>query len=156
ADLVIGIGTRYSDFTTASRSAFQNPHVTFVNINVTSFDAYKHGSQLPVIADAREAIDALRDALGRYRVEADYVSRIRSEKAKWDAVVDEAFKPSGRALPGQTEIIGAVQSATDPRDVLVQAAGSLPGDLHKFWRVRDPLGYHVEYAFSCMGYEIAG
>ncbi|HLR27627.1 MAG TPA: 3D-(3,5/4)-trihydroxycyclohexane-1,2-dione acylhydrolase (decyclizing), partial [Ruania sp.] len=156
ADVVIGIGTRYSDFTTASRSAFQNPHVTFVNINVASFDAYKHGSQLPIIADAREAIDGLRDALGGYRVEPEYADRIRSEKEKWDAVVDKAIEPSGRGLPGQSEIIGAVQSATDPRDVLVQAAGSLPGDLHKLWRVRDPLGYHVEYAFSCMGYEIAG
>ncbi|MGA1812187.1 3D-(3,5/4)-trihydroxycyclohexane-1,2-dione acylhydrolase (decyclizing) [Frondihabitans sp. 4ASC-45] len=156
ADVVIGIGTRYSDFTTASRTAFQDPDVTFVNINVASFDAYKHGSQLPVIADAREALDALAEALADFRVEADYAARIKAEKAAWDALVDQAFEPSGLALPGQPEIIGAIQSGSAPTDVVVQAAGSLPGDLHKLWRVRDSLGYHVEYAFSCMGYEIAG
>jgi len=156
ADVVIGIGTRYSDFTTASRTVFQDPDVTFVNINVTSFDAYKHGSQLPVIADAREAIEALASAMSEWHVEHEYAARIASEKAVWDDLVDEAFLPSGLALPGQSEIIGAVQAASDPRDVVVQAAGSLPGDLHKLWRVRDALGYHVEYAFSTMGYEIAG
>jgi len=156
ADVVIGIGTRYSDFTTASRTAFQNPDVTFVNINVASFDAYKHGSQLPVIADAREALLELIIELEGYEVAADYSARIAGEKTEWDATVDDAFAPSGLKLPGQPEIIGAVQSSSAPEDVIVQAAGSLPGDLHKLWRVRDPLGYHVEYAFSCMGYEIAG
>ncbi|MDY0892345.1 3D-(3,5/4)-trihydroxycyclohexane-1,2-dione acylhydrolase (decyclizing) [Frigoribacterium sp. CFBP9030] len=156
ADLVIGIGTRYSDFTTASRTAFQHADVRFVNINIASFDAYKHGSQLPVVADAREALDALLEALAGHAVPAEHAARVASEKTAWDALVDEAFLPSGLALPGQPEIIGAVQAASDPRDVVVQAAGSLPGDLHKLWRVRDPLGYHVEYAFSCMGYEIAG
>jgi 3D-(3,5/4)-trihydroxycyclohexane-1,2-dione acylhydrolase (decyclizing) len=156
ADLVIGIGTRYSDFTTASRTAFQDPDVRFVNVNVTSFDAYKHGSQLPVVADARETLDALGAALAEHRVPDEHATRVAAEKATWDALVDEAFQPSGLALPGQPEIIGAVQAASDPTDVVVQAAGSLPGDLHKLWRVRDPLGYHVEYAFSCMGYEIAG
>jgi len=156
ADVVIGIGTRYSDFTTASRTVFQNPDVRFVNINVASFDAYKHGSQLPVIADARAALTALREGLGGYAVAAEYAERIAGEKAEWDAAVDDSFAASGAVLPGQPEIIGAVQRASAPRDVIVQAAGSLPGDLHKLWRVRDPLGYHVEYAFSCMGYEIAG
>ncbi|MHA7985758.1 3D-(3,5/4)-trihydroxycyclohexane-1,2-dione acylhydrolase (decyclizing) [Rathayibacter sp. CAU 1779] len=156
ADVVIGIGTRYSDFTTASRTAFQNPDVAFVNVNVASFDAYKHGTQLPVIADARETLVALQVALDRHHIDADYVERIAREKREWDAVVDDALKPTGAELLGQSEIIGAVQSASDPRDVVVQAAGSLPGDLHKLWRVRDPLGYHVEYAFSTMGYEIAG
>lgn len=156
ADLVIGIGTRYSDFTTASRTVFQNPDVTFVNVNVAPFDAYKHGTQLPVIADAREAITELSEALDGFAVAPDYAERIAREKAEWDAAVDEAFAPSGLALPGQSEIIGATQRASSPEDVVVQAAGSLPGDLHKLWRVRDPLGYHVEYAFSCMGYEIAG
>ena len=156
ADLVIGIGTRYSDFTTASRTAFQHPGVRFVNINVASFDAYKHGSSLPVVADARETLIALGTALESHTVAPEYSARIAAEKKQWDAVVDAAFAPSGLARPGQSEIIGAVQSATDPEDVIVQAAGSLPGDLHKLWRVRDPLGYHVEYAFSCMGYEIAG
>jgi 3D-(3,5/4)-trihydroxycyclohexane-1,2-dione acylhydrolase (decyclizing) len=109
-----------------------------------------------VIADAREAINALADALRGWAVRPELAERIAREKAAWDATVDAAFAPSGLARPGQSEIIGAVQSSTDPKDVIVQAAGSLPGDLHKLWRVRDPLGYHVEYAFSCMGYEIAG
>lgn len=156
ADVVIGIGTRYSDFTTASRTAFQNPDVVFVNINVAAFDAYKHGSELPVIADAREALVALSRELEGFRVTADHAERIARQKAEWDEIVDRAFAPSGADRPGQPEIIHAVHAATDPRDVIVQAAGSLPGDLHKLWRVRDPLGYHVEYAFSCMGYEIAG
>ncbi|WP_109211544.1 MULTISPECIES: 3D-(3,5/4)-trihydroxycyclohexane-1,2-dione acylhydrolase (decyclizing) [Microbacterium] len=156
ADVIIGIGTRYSDFTTASRTAFQNPDVVFVNINVASFDAYKHGSQLPVVADAREALAELAIELEGFEVAAEYSERTAREKAEWDRMVDDAFAPSGLALPGQPEIIGAVQSTSAPEDVIVQAAGSLPGDLHKLWRVRDPLGYHVEYAFSCMGYEIAG
>ncbi|WP_249404745.1 3D-(3,5/4)-trihydroxycyclohexane-1,2-dione acylhydrolase (decyclizing) [Plantibacter sp. CFBP 8798] len=156
ADVVIGVGTRYSDFTTASRTAFRAEGVTFVNINVASFDAYKHGTQIAVVADARETVEALHDELARFRVAADYAETVRREKTAWDATVDTAFEPSGLALPGQAEIIGAVQSSTDPEDVIVQAAGSLPGDLHKLWRVRDALGYHVEYAFSCMGYEIAG
>ncbi|MGI6879024.1 3D-(3,5/4)-trihydroxycyclohexane-1,2-dione acylhydrolase (decyclizing) [Microbacterium sp. gxy059] len=156
ADVVIGIGTRYSDFTTASRTAFRDPDVAFVNINIASFDAYKHGTQLPVVADAREAILELTEALAGHVVPTAHAARVAREKAAWDAEVDRAFAPSGLALPGQPEIIGAVQRASDPEDVVVQAAGSLPGDLHKLWRVRDPLGYHVEYAFSCMGYEIAG
>lgn len=156
ADVVIGIGTRYSDFTTASRTAFQNPNVVFVNVNIASFDAYKHGSQVVVIADAREALHELAIELEGWEIESVYSEHIARLKAAWDASVDEAFAPSSLALPGQPEIIGAVQSASAPEDVIIQAAGSLPGDLHKLWRVRDPLGYHVEYAFSCMGYEIAG
>ncbi|MCE7481211.1 3D-(3,5/4)-trihydroxycyclohexane-1,2-dione acylhydrolase (decyclizing) [Microbacterium profundi] len=156
ADVIIGIGTRYSDFTTASRTAFQNPDVVFVNINVASFDAYKHGSQLPVIADAREALEELSIELEGFQISAEYAETIAREKAAWDSSVDDAFAASGLDVPGQSEIIGAVQSSSGPKDVIVQAAGSLPGDLHKLWRVRDPLGYHVEYAFSCMGYEIAG
>ncbi|ROP64716.1 3D-(3,5/4)-trihydroxycyclohexane-1,2-dione acylhydrolase (decyclizing) [Curtobacterium sp. ZW137] len=158
ADVVIGIGTRYSDFTTASRTAFQDPDVTFVNVNVAAFDAYKHGTQLPLVADAREALVALTASLAdpAFTVDAEYAAEIASRKQDWDALVDAAFAPSGNALPGQPEIIGAVQEVSDPRDVVIQTAGSLPGDLHKLWRVRDELGYHVEYAFSCMGYEIAG
>ncbi|MGO3090294.1 MAG: 3D-(3,5/4)-trihydroxycyclohexane-1,2-dione acylhydrolase (decyclizing) [Galactobacter sp.] len=156
ADVIIGIGTRYSDFTTASRTAFQNPDVKFVNINVASFDAYKHGTQIAVVADAREALTALSQELSGYTVSADYAAEVARVKGEWDGLVDEAFAPSGLSLPGQPEIIGATQSASAPEDVVIQAAGSLPGDLHKLWRVRDALGYHVEYAFSCMGYEIAG
>ncbi|HEX4033200.1 MAG TPA: 3D-(3,5/4)-trihydroxycyclohexane-1,2-dione acylhydrolase (decyclizing) [Solirubrobacteraceae bacterium] len=156
ADLVIGVGTRYSDFTTASRTAFQSPDVKFVNINVAAFDAYKHGTRLPVVADARETLLALTSRLHEHRIADEYAERIDRERREWNAVVDAALAPTGSELPGQPEIIGAIHAASDPRDVLVQAAGSLPGDLHKLWRVRDPLGYHVEYAFSAMGYEIAG
>jgi 3D-(3,5/4)-trihydroxycyclohexane-1,2-dione acylhydrolase (decyclizing) len=155
ADLVIGIGTRYSDFTTASRTVFQNPDVKFININVTAFDAFKHGTAIPVVADAREALTELSQELNGYAVDAAYAKQIAEEKAIWNAIVDASFVDQKLAKPSQSEIIGAVQAATDPRDVLVGAAGSLPGDLHKLWRVRDPLGYHMEYAFSCMGYEIA-
>jgi len=156
ADLIIGIGTRYSDFTSASRTAFQNADVRFININIASLDAFKHGSAIPVVADARESILELSAALADFHVAAKYAAEAGREKTAWDQAVDDAFVPRGRELPSQVEIIGAVQAASDPRDVVVCAAGSLPGDLHKLWRVRDDLGYHVEYAFSCMGYEIAG
>lgn len=156
ADVVIGIGTRYSDFTTASRTAFQAEGVRFVNINVASFDAHKHGSQTVVVADARETLEALERELAGHRVDAGYAERIARERAAWEVVADAALAPTTDSLPAQTAIVGAVQRASEPTDVIVQAAGSLPGDLHKLWRVRDPLGYHVEYAFSCMGYEIAG
>ena len=155
ADLIIGIGTRYSDFTTSSRSAFQNPAVKFININVASFDAFKHGSATPVVADAREALSELIVELKDYKVSAEYAAKSASEKKAWDSTVDAAFVDQKRIRPSQTEIIHAVQSATDANDTVICAAGSLPGDLHKLWRVRSPLGYHVEYAFSCMGYEIA-
>jgi 3D-(3,5/4)-trihydroxycyclohexane-1,2-dione acylhydrolase (decyclizing) len=155
ADVIIGIGTRYSDFTTASRTAFQNPNVKFININIASFDAFKHGSAVPVVADARESLTELTEELLGYTVSSDYVSEYTNEKKIWDAAVDASFEDQKRDLPGQPEIIGAVQESSDARDVVICAAGSLPGDLHKLWRVRDDLGYHVEYAFSCMGYEIA-
>lgn len=155
ADLIIGIGTRYSDFTTSSRTAFQNPDVCFININIASFDAFKHGSAMPVVADARETLTELTSLLANFQVSAQYAARAANEKKQWDAVVDAAFVDQKRTLPSQTEIIHAVQSASDATDTVICAAGSLPGDLHKLWRVRSPLGYHVEYAFSCMGYEIA-
>ncbi len=156
ADLVIGIGTRYEDFTTASRTAFQDPDVRFVNINVAPIDAYKHGTSLPIVADARKALAALTTALGGYRVGAELERVVADEKARWDDTVDAAFAQDHQPLVSQNAIIGAVNRAMDPRDVVICAAGSLPGDLHKMWRIRDPFGYHVEYAFSCMGYEIPG
>ena len=155
ADVIIGIGTRYGDFTTASRSAFQNPDVTFININIASFDAFKHGSTTAIVADARETLKEMNSELVDYRISQEYATEASKEKTNWDSIVDAAFVDQKRALPSQTEIIHAVQSASDPEDTLICAAGSLPGDLHKLWRVRSPLGYHVEYAFSCMGYEIA-
>ena len=156
ADVIIGIGTRYSDFTTASRTAFQNPDVKFVNINVAAFDAYKHGSAIPVVADAHAALVELLEVVGDFQVSESYRIEYSGNKAHWDAAVDESFADKRLAEPSQVEIIGAVQQSSDPRDVVICAAGSLPGDLHKLWRVRDSLGYHVEYGYSCMGYEIAG
>lgn len=156
ADLIIGIGTRYEDFTTASRTAFQNPDVKFININVAPLDAYKHGTSLPIVADARKALVKLTEALGGYRVGGDLESTIAAQKQRWNSIVEKSFDTRFTPLPSQNEIIGATNRAMDARDVVVCAAGSLPGDLHKMWRVRDPFGYHVEYAYSCMGYEIPG
>jgi len=154
ADVVIGIGTRYSDFTTASRTAFQDPAVRFVNLNVTAFDAAKHAG-IMVVADARRGIEALTGALAGYSVEEAYTARVRRLADGWNKIVDEACHLGHRPLPAQTEVIGVVNEIAGPRDVLVQAAGSLPGDLQMLWRARDPKGYHVEYGYSCMGYEIA-
>ncbi|MDE2282292.1 MAG: 3D-(3,5/4)-trihydroxycyclohexane-1,2-dione acylhydrolase (decyclizing) [Actinomycetales bacterium] len=155
ADLVIGIGTRYSDFTTASRTAFQNPDVKFVNVNVTSFDAAKHaGTQ--VVGDARETIVLLTEALTGWTVPPDYAERVRDLASAWDETVERAYHLGHGPIPAQSEIIGVVNDVSGPRDVVVCAAGSMPGDLHKLWRTRDPKGYHVEYGYSCMGYEIAG
>ena len=117
ADVIIGIGTRYSDFTTASRTAFQNPDAVFVNINVAPFDAFKHGSQLPLIADAREALTELAIELDGFQISPDYAARIGAENAGWDALVDTAFMGSSLDLPGQPEIIGAVQSVSAPEDI---------------------------------------
>jgi 3D-(3,5/4)-trihydroxycyclohexane-1,2-dione acylhydrolase (decyclizing) len=155
ADVIIGIGTRYSDFTSASRTAFQNPDVAFVNLNVTAFDAAKQ-SATSLVADAREGITALTQALADYRVSADYTAAFTEQRDAWTEVVDHAYHLDHLPLPAQTEIIGAVNEIAGPRDVVVQAAGSLPGDLQMMWRARDPKSYHVEYGYSCMGYEIAG
>lgn len=158
ADVVIGIGTRYSDFTSASRTAFNNPDVRFVNINVASLDSVKQGG-ISVVSDAREAIEALEAALGDYAVSDDYRSRTAALAKEWDDTVSAAYAikdgQRGAAL-NQNQVIGLVNTLSDPRDVVVCAAGSMPGDLHKLWRTRDPKGYHVEYGYSCMGYEIAG
>ncbi|MDS2173610.1 3D-(3,5/4)-trihydroxycyclohexane-1,2-dione acylhydrolase (decyclizing) [Nesterenkonia sp. CL21] len=158
ADVIIGIGTRYEDFTTASMTAFQHPGVRFVNINVASLDAYKMGAGVQIVADAGTTLPLLRERLESvgHHTSAEVAELVRREKARWDATVDEAFTVRNQPLPAQTEIIGAVNEAMDARDVVICAAGSLPGDLHKLWRAEDPYGYHVEYAFSCMGYEIAG
>jgi 3D-(3,5/4)-trihydroxycyclohexane-1,2-dione acylhydrolase (decyclizing) len=155
ADLVIGIGTRYSDFTSASMTAFQNPDVRFVNINTAEFDAYKVGA-IPVVADARVALEQLGTALSSYRVSAEYAALIADLKAKWETEVDRLFHLKNPGKPAQSEVIGAMWEASGERDVLLSAAGSHPGDLHKLWRTRSPNGYHMEYGYSCMGYEIPG
>ncbi|WP_319437470.1 3D-(3,5/4)-trihydroxycyclohexane-1,2-dione acylhydrolase (decyclizing) [Mycobacterium sp. RTGN5] len=155
ADVIIGIGTRYSDFTTASRTAFNNPHVRFVNINVASLDSVKQGG-VSVVADAREAIEALTAALGGYTVGDEYRSRITELARDWDEAVSSVYRCEDGAQLNQNQVIGLVNTLSEPRDVVVCAAGSMPGDLHKLWRTRDRKGYHVEYGYSCMGYEIAG
>ncbi|HEX5995143.1 MAG TPA: 3D-(3,5/4)-trihydroxycyclohexane-1,2-dione acylhydrolase (decyclizing) [Jiangellales bacterium] len=155
ADLVIGIGTRYSDFTTASRTVFAHPDVRFVNINIAAFDAAKHAG-LSVVADARAALAALRSDLAGHRTPDGYQQRVRELSAEWDATVEHAYTLGHAPKPAQSEVIGVVNDVSGPRDILLCAAGSMPGDLHKLWRTRDPLGYHVEYGYSCMGYEIAG
>lgn len=153
ADCVVGIGTRYSDFTTASMTAFQNPAVQFVNINVAEFDAYKV-SAIPVVADARATLGVLSDHLRNYKIPAHYAEAITNLKREWELEVDRLFHLDVQPLPAQSEVIGAICEAAGPRDVLVSAAGSHPGDLHKLWRTRTPNSYHLEYGYSCMGYEI--
>jgi len=155
ADLVIGIGTRYADFTSASMTAFQNPDVRFVNINTAEFDAYKVGA-IPVVADARVALKMLTEALPEKYVSAEYAAEIAELKTWWEAEVDRLFHLNNPGKPAQSEVIGAMWEAAGPRDVLLSAAGSHPGDLHKLWRTRTPNGYHMEYGYSCMAYEIPG
>lgn len=155
ADVVIGIGTRYGDFTTASRTAFNNPDVRFVNINVASLDSVKQGA-MSVVADAREVLDALTAALDDYTVSDEYRTRTVDLAAEWDDTVSSVYATEEGVALNQNQVIGLVNTLSDPRDVVVCAAGSMPGDLHKLWRTRDRKGYHVEYGYSCMGYEIAG
>ena len=155
ADLIIGIGTRYSDFTTASKTAFQNPDVRFININVAEFDAYKHKA-IPLMGDAQATLKELLTALGDYRVEGNYEAATRALHDEWETEVQRIYDIRNRPLVSQGELIGAVNDAGDPDAVMVCAAGSLPGDLHKLWRSRHPKQYHLEYGYSCMGYEIAG
>lgn len=155
ADLVIGIGTRYSDFTSASMTIFQNPDVRFVNINTAEFDAHKV-SAIPVVADARSTLEALTTALQGHKVSNDYAAQIAELKKAWDAEVDRLFHLNTQPKPAQSEVIGAMWEASGPRDMLLSAAGSHPGDLHKLWRTRTPNGYHLEYGYSTMGYEIPG
>jgi 3D-(3,5/4)-trihydroxycyclohexane-1,2-dione acylhydrolase (decyclizing) len=155
ADLVIGIGTRFSDFTTMSKTAFANPGVRFVTINVCELDAFKHAA-IPVVADARVAIEELASLLRGYSTGADYRAAVDKRVAAWRSEVDRLYGERGSAPFAQAEVIGAVNAFARPRDVVVCAAGSLPGDLHKLWRASQPNTYHLEYGYSCMGYEIAG
>jgi 3D-(3,5/4)-trihydroxycyclohexane-1,2-dione acylhydrolase (decyclizing) len=155
ADLVIGIGTRWTDFTTASKTAFQNPNVRFVNVNVADLDAVKHAG-IALVGDARASLEALAEALGGHEVEAEYREQSAQASKEWDREVERLYSLEHGPLPAQSAVLGAVNSFSDPADVVVCAAGSMPGDLHKLWRTRDPKGYHVEYGYSTMGYEIAG
>ncbi|MEU9183668.1 3D-(3,5/4)-trihydroxycyclohexane-1,2-dione acylhydrolase (decyclizing) [Streptomyces sp. NPDC048484] len=154
ADLVIGVGTRYSDFTTASATLFQNPAVRFVNLNVAAFDAHKLSART-LVADARAGLEALTEALSGHRVDAAYEAEYRAGKERWEAVVDAVYRADDEhAVPTQTQVLGALDAVVGDDDVVINAAGSLPGDLHKLWRARSPRQYHLEYGYSCMGYEI--
>lgn len=155
ADLIIGIGTRYSDFTTASKTAFQDPGARFINLNVAEFDAAKHAA-LPLVGDARATLEELDTLLDGWRVPADYRATAERLRAEWDAEVARIYATRNEPLPSQGELIGAVNEDGDPEGIIVCAAGSLPGDLHKLWRARHAKQYHLEYGYSCMGYEIAG
>jgi 3D-(3,5/4)-trihydroxycyclohexane-1,2-dione acylhydrolase (decyclizing) len=155
ADLVIGIGTRYSDFTTASKTAFQNPDVRFININVTEFDAGKHYG-LPVVGDARAALEELLTLLEGYQSDSAYRAEAINLHAAWDAEVERIYAMRSQPLPSQGELIGLLNELSSPDGIMLNAAGSMPGDLHKLWRARHPKNFHMEYGYSCMGYEIAG
>jgi 3D-(3,5/4)-trihydroxycyclohexane-1,2-dione acylhydrolase (decyclizing) len=155
ADLVIGIGTRYSDFTTSSKTAWQNPDVRFINVNVTEFDAGKHQG-LPVVGDARATLEELADLLAGYTVDPAYRAEAQRLHDEWDAEVKRIYDIRLAPLPSQGELIGALNQESGPDAIMLNAAGSMPGDLHKLWRATHPKNFHMEYGYSCMGYEIAG
>ena len=155
ADLVIGIGTRYSDFTTCSKTGFQNPDVRFININVAEFDSYKHAA-LPLVGDAKMVLEELSTLLDDFKVDSGYRERVTQYNKEWDKEVTRIYN-LGHGVPvSQGEVVGAVNDFVEPQDILLCAAGSLPGDLHKLWRTLDPKGFHLEYGYSTMGYEVAG
>ena len=155
ADLVIGVGTRWTDFTTASKTAFGAGGVRFINVNVADFDALKH-SALALTGDARATLEALEERLAGWAVAPGYRQLAARLQSEWATEVDRLYHLRHAPLPAQSEVLGAVNELSGARDVVVCAAGSMPGDLHKLWRTRDPKGYHVEYGYSTMGYEIAG
>jgi 3D-(3,5/4)-trihydroxycyclohexane-1,2-dione acylhydrolase (decyclizing) len=154
ADVVLVVGSRLSDFTTASRTAFAREGVRFINVNVAELDAYKQRA-LPLVGDARVTLEELGAALAGWRVDASYAQTIAAEKAAWEKEVDRIYNPNHGPLISQGEVIGLVNTFADRNAVMVCAAGSMPGDLHKLWRTSAPGGYHMEYGYSCMGYEIA-
>ncbi|MEK4075630.1 3D-(3,5/4)-trihydroxycyclohexane-1,2-dione acylhydrolase (decyclizing) [Paenibacillus sp. FSL M7-0656] len=156
ADVVIGVGTRFSDFTTASRSAFQHPEASFININLNGMDAAKLGGEA-ILADAREGLQALQKELQERQYRCAYgASEIADLRAEWNAEVDRLYAAQHEAGLAQTTAVGIVNRTIDPSSVIVCAAGSLPGDLHRLWRASEPKTYHMEYGFSCMGYEVSG
>ncbi|WP_327226514.1 3D-(3,5/4)-trihydroxycyclohexane-1,2-dione acylhydrolase (decyclizing) [Streptomyces platensis] len=154
ADLVIGVGTRYTDFTTASATLFAAPGVRFLNLNIAPFDAHKLGAA-SLVADARAGLEALTKELSGHRVDAAYEAAYGADKAAWERRVDAAFGAADDSVrPSQTQVLGALDALVDDTDIILNAAGSLPGDLHKLWRARSRRQYHLEYGYSCMGYEI--
>ncbi len=156
ADLIICVGTRLADFPTASKSAFQNPDVQFLSINVSSFDAMKLDSTM-LVADAKEALIALQQKLEQSNYKVAYqAEQLQTLKAEWDSEVDRLYSLEREDGLVQTRVLGELNSFLGKEDVIVCAAGSLPGDLHRVWRSEAPQTYHMEYGFSCMGYEVSG
>lgn len=155
ADLVLAVGTALDDFTTASKTLFEHPEVRFVNINLSPRDASKHGG-LPVVADAKVVLEELGRLLGGWQVSPEYAEEVGRLREAWDAEVERLTNQRRGPPLAQAEVIGLVNAFAQPQDVVVCAAGSLPGDLHKLWRARQPGTYHLEYGYSCMGYEIPG
>lgn len=155
ADVAIGIGTRYTDFTTASNTLFKDPDVKFVNINVAEIDAYKE-SGIPLVGDAREVLSELAELLSGWSTREAFRLEVRQSAAEWRQEIDRIIEVAGGETLSQAEMIGLVNEAAGPRDVVVNAAGSMPGDLHRLWRAGSPKGYDMEYGNSCMGYEVAG
>jgi 3D-(3,5/4)-trihydroxycyclohexane-1,2-dione acylhydrolase (decyclizing) len=156
ADLVIAIGTRLGDFVTSSKTAFQNPDVRFIGINVTGMDAYKMGA-LPLVGDARATLEVLQPQVlqeGIVRDVTAYASEVEALKQEWDGIVHDLRRLDGNGMITQAQVMGVTNDVADPRDVVINAAGSMPGDLLKLWRAEDPKSYHIEYGFSCMGYEV--
>jgi 3D-(3,5/4)-trihydroxycyclohexane-1,2-dione acylhydrolase (decyclizing) len=155
ADAIVGVGTRFADFTTGSWALFKNPDRRFIGVNVQPFDAVKHRA-LPIVGDARAALAALDSALGAWKAPRAWTDGAGKAKAEWEATAARYTAPTNAPLPTDAEVLGAIMRASEASDVVVCAAGGLPGELHKLWRPGSPLGYHVEYGYSCMGYEIAG
>ncbi|MCQ6559171.1 3D-(3,5/4)-trihydroxycyclohexane-1,2-dione acylhydrolase (decyclizing) [Paenibacillus mendelii] len=155
ADLIIGVGTRYSDFTTASKSAFANPDVQFININISGFDSYKLNG-VALTSDAREGLKSLQELLTETGYQSGYEQDVSQLKEQWDREVERLYTFDHPAGIAQTRAIGVINEVIDPSSVIVCAAGSLPGDLHRVWRSVELKTYHMEYGFSCMGYEVAG
>ena len=155
ADLVIGIGTRLQDFTTGSRALFGKPERRLVQVNVGAFDAHKHGA-LPVVGDARAVLEAVETELGDWKAPSAWTAAGTAGVAGWNRVWEAVTASSDAELPSDAQVIGAVWRGADEDAVVVCAAGGLPGELHKLWRTRRAGGYHLEYGYSCMGYEIAG
>ncbi|NDI35606.1 3D-(3,5/4)-trihydroxycyclohexane-1,2-dione acylhydrolase (decyclizing) [Chengkuizengella sediminis] len=155
-DLVIAVGTRLADFPTSSKQAFQNPQVEIISINVSSFDALKMNG-LSIVADAKEALTSLKQVLSQEGYQTEYDrSHLSSLNKEWDTEVDRLFALESDQGLTQTRVLGEINQFIDEKDVIVGAAGSLPGDLHRVWRTTQPKTYHLEYGFSCMGYEVSG
>ena len=154
ADLIIAVGTRLGDFTSGSRSLI-NPNAKIVSLNVASFDAIKHKSQA-LVGDAKSTLPLLSKALQGWKIEPSWIKKAEAERVNWQQVVDKVTTDRGTSLPSDAEVVGAVNRAAGEKDMVVCAAGGLPGELQKLWRTRYNRGYHMEYGYSCMGYELAG